>query len=470
MLRPHWVKALDRTIESAQEYIKPLNVHLVALERIELIALSPHISVDEMTIACEVAYSIGVPRAAVASSQYPTPEEPETMYTDAAKLEEVAEEAEVEAPGPSVKDVLLSPFRALADAVVGGVNYVYTSIEDYVNAQIAAREVKEAMIAQKSAVDAMLAPALLEVDVAQFQEAVDEAKRLHIPNDELAAHVYRIKEATLCQTALKLLQSKTAGHILAVPGAELDRAIVAARAAQVPEVLVVTYVDYSRYAKHEQLNNPFLQKLRQLMSVPSPLHLKVPEVKASLKAAAEGGVPKAALDPFEAVLRAAEAKQAERTILDVVTAVSDPQTMLSVNTEQLRAMLKTMNRAQAESAFKKLEDKLDDVDAAQAAVKELEELGWPKDGVLKVGVPKMRMVIDTALAGGVPPVLMNKYKDRMAEAKEGQELLKRAEELGAQIKAAKAGELETPLDETEIGQLKAQLDAINLSISVLSGE
>ena len=50
--------------------------------------------------------------------------------------------------------------------------------------------------------------------------------------------------------------------------------------------------------------------------------------------------------------------QAEQTILDVVEAVSDPQTMLSVNTGQLRAMLGTMNRAQAETAFQKLERKL----------------------------------------------------------------------------------------------------------------
>ena len=342
-------------------------------------------------------------------------------------------------------------------------------IEEYLQGELDAVKNLERMKQMSTKLGNMAARNVLETDVAVLRATIAAANRMPIPVpvDELASYEAKANAAEVAQAAIvivdKVAQAGGEG-LLSVHTKELLEAIAAARRAGVPDAALARYVSIEHMAEDEQAHNVDLEALRALTSQDA-LEVDVTALREVLATAVGKGIPSGALEEYKDKMHAAESAQAEQTILDVVDAISDPQTMLSVNTAQLRAMLSTMNRNQAVSAFEKLEAKLALVDVTQEAVNHMEELGWPSGGVLKIKSAQLRIALDDATKASVPDELLERYRERKAEADEAQLLLKKKQQLEAEIRQAKAD----GMDDMDIGKIKHQLDGIHLSIQVLEG-
>lgn len=222
----------------------------------------------------------------------------------------------------------------LADAMA----YLVSAAQAFIEVQIEAQKAREASAAQKALlVELSAGLGVLEVDVAALRAALADAAALAKPvaAADVAAPLATCDAAEAAQGALTAAKALGAEHALTVSPAALEAAVAKASAAEVPEEALAPLLAYAATAREQQASHPTLVDLRARTSDADPMKIGVAPLRAALAAAAAEGIPEAALAQFVAKMGVAEAAQAESTILDVIKAISEPSTMLSVNTAQV---------------------------------------------------------------------------------------------------------------------------------------
>jgi len=258
-------------------------------------------------------------------------------------------------------------------------------------------------------------------------------------------------------------EASTIAILLGIDVDELKGAIEGAKKINSKVDELKPFEEIEKRARREHTRMGALEKAQKMVDVSDPFKMNVMEVRQALADALAAEVPQPALAEAEAKMHWAEAAQANKNILDVVDAIKEPQTMLTVNSDQLRALLNTVaKKPEAAEAFEALQAQLVQVELVQSTVAALEALGFAEGGILKVKSAQLRIALDTARADKVPEVLLEKYVDRYAEAAEAQKLLDHAHQLEMDLKTAK----DSGDGEAEIA-LQKDLDAVRMSIAVL---
>jgi len=221
------------------------------------------------------------------------------------------------------------------------------------------------------------------------------------------------------------------------------------------------YEEIEKRARREHARMAALEKVQKLVDTTDPFKIGVMEVRKALAEALAAEVPPPALEDCEKKMHWAEAAQANKNILDVVEAIKEPQTMKTVNTNQLRGLLNTVaKKPEAAEAFEKLQAQLIQVELVQSHMAALEALS--AGAVLKVKTAQLRIGLDGATADNVPEVLLTKFRDRFSEAFESQKVLERHHQLEADLKAAREEG-----NEDREREIKKELEGVLFTINLL---
>lgn len=312
-----------------------------------------------------------------------------------------------------------------------------------------------------------------EVAAAQVLEAEAKAIRAVAGDKTKSVESARQKKAEAEKAAKARLEGATASlkklkgigattDLLGLDVKVLEDAIAEAKAFKVPEEALAKYVELCKTATAEQMKAKLFAQCKSL-SAAEALKLDTKGLRQAMADAKTAGVTDEQLAEFNAPLLTAETEQARKNILDVVDAISDPASAMSVDVGKLRAFLETPEVKAIGDAHDKLQAQLDITEQIQTHLIGMEALAFPpNESILKVQTVKLHFAVDEAKEAGIPDELIEKYEERFNAANEAQSHLKRADELKAAIKEAQ-GKGED--GQEELRALKAELETVQLQIT-----